>query len=208
MAKSIQHTSLSDLVEIMPGYPFRGAVQAHDQGEHWALLPSAFQALGVAMRPETSLLTRVKLTGRREPDLLKEGDIIFLAKGTRNTAGFLHQSPDNIVCSPHFFHLRIKAEQQSKVLPQFIAWQLNSSNSQKFFKTIAQGSASGSIAITKQELGGLPIALPSYEQQVTFCKLYSAQLQQQAIYKKLIHNSQQLVAAVGNQLINDTNSNR
>ncbi len=101
----------------------------------------------------------LKSSGLTEKHLLTHGDVLFAAKGSKNFAAvYDHDFP--AVASTTFLVVRIR---ESKVLPGYLVWFLNSSAAQFELKRNALGSAM--VSISKAVLEDLEITIPSIEKQ-------------------------------------------
>lgn len=98
--------------------------------------------------------------GISEKHLLKDGDVLFAAKGTKNFAAVFENHNEPSVASTSFFVLR---PTDKKVLPQYLAWFLNSHTTQSLLKRQAIGTSIPSIS--KQVLENFEIAVPGIETQ-------------------------------------------
>jgi restriction endonuclease S subunit len=98
--------------------------------------------------------------GISEKHLLKDGDVLFAAKGTKNFAAVFENHNEPSVASTSFFVIR---PTDKKLLPQYLAWVLNSHTTQTLLKGQAIGTSIPSIS--KQVLANLEIAVPSIETQ-------------------------------------------
>jgi len=98
--------------------------------------------------------------GISEKHLLKDGDVLFAAKGTKNFATVFENHNEPSVASTSFFVLR---QNDEVLLPQYLAWFLNNQTTQTFLKGKAIGTSIPSIS--KQVLENLEIAVPSIETQ-------------------------------------------
>lgn len=98
--------------------------------------------------------------GISEKHLLKDGDVLFAAKGTKNFAVVFKNFNEPSVASTSFFVLR---PTDKKVLPDYLAWFLNSHSTQTLLKSQAIGTSIPSIS--KQVLENLEIAVPGIETQ-------------------------------------------
>ncbi len=98
--------------------------------------------------------------GISEKHLLKEGDVLFAAKGTKNFAAVFENHNEPSVASTSFFVIRLT---DSKVLPQYLAWYLNN----PAILTLLKGQAIGTSipSISKQVLENLEIEVPDIETQ-------------------------------------------
>ncbi|RBP20158.1 hypothetical protein DET50_13812 [Marinobacter pelagius] len=189
---------LRSLVTIHPGYPFRGKLPVDKDGDAFVV---QFRHLVVGEPLDDrdgAKLDRVTLPGRRRPDYLWPGDILFMARGTRNDAAVIRALPANTVCTPNFFHLRLKPE-AFKLMPEFLAWQLNQIGAQRYFAMCSQGSAAPNV--TKTQLGDLPVVVPPIEQQKLMMKLAEAARREQVLLEQLIENRQRMTDAVAQKLL-------
>ena len=92
--------------------------------------------------------------------LLRVGDVLFAAKGTKNFAAVYEEHQFPAVASTSFFVIRLF---DSNVLPEYLAWFLNNPNTQAALKAQALGTSIPSIS--KQVLEDLEFPLPSIEKQ-------------------------------------------
>ncbi len=104
--------------------------------------------------------------GISEKHLLKDGDVLFAAKGTKNFAAVFENHNEPSVASTSFFVIR---PTDKKLLPQYLAWVLNSHSTQALLKGKAIGTAIPSIS--KNVLENLEIAMPSIEIQKTILQI-------------------------------------
>jgi hypothetical protein len=139
-------------------------------------------------------LVTTELTGRKQPDWLQQGDILFVAKGAKHFAAYVKQLPEQTVCSPHFFIVRVRSECSATVLPEFISWQLNQIPAQRYFKATAEGSMY--VSIRRQVLEETPITLPTIEKQAQLVALHACAVKEQKTLQKLITNRQQQLDAI------------
>lgn len=191
--------TLSELVIIQAGYPFRGAIQSIPTGSVKAVQAKDISELGVLCCDD---LIVTELSGKREADWLKQGDILFIAKGAKHVASFVDRDLERTTCAPSLFLLHIKPQWLDLVDPLFITWQLNQMPLQQYFQRSAEGSMQ--ISIRKPVLAAAPIALPDLQTQRTIAKLYHASLKENALLYKLINNRQQQLNAIAAELMQST----
>ena len=195
---AISPHTLKELATIHPGYPFRGKLPIDKNGNAFVV---QFRHLVVGEPlndKQGKTLDQVRLPGRRRPDYLWPGDILFMARGTRNSAAVVGDLPNNTVCTPNFFHLRLKAE-AFNLMPEFLAWQLNHFDAQRYFAMCSQGSAAPNV--TKTQLGDLPVVVPSLEKQKLMMRFVGAAQQEQTLLEQLIENRQRMIDAVARQIL-------
>lgn len=177
-------SKLNALATISAGHPIRDAVR-HMPGGETAVVQ--IKNVDVETGVDWPTVARTNLTGRREPDWLRTGDVIFSARGERNVAVCVEAPPPMAVCAPHFFLIRVK--DVKAVLPEFVAWQMNQPHAQQYFAQSATGSYIKSIR--RQVLEGLELFVPNLERQQLLVRLAKAVLHEKRILEKLIENRRQ-----------------
>jgi len=111
----------------------------------------------------------VWLNEKNGKHLLKTGDILFAAKGTKNFAAVFNKRIGDAVASSTFLILRINDQFKNKIIPEYIAWWLNSEGIQKLLKNLAVGSALPSIS--KSVLQKVDIYIPEINKQQLILKI-------------------------------------
>ncbi|WP_161566768.1 restriction endonuclease subunit S [Aquirufa nivalisilvae] len=118
--------------------------------------------------------------GVSEKHLLKDGDVLFAAKGTKNFAAVfeLHNEPS--VASTSFFVLRTFDE---RVLPQYLAWFLNNHTTQNHLKGQAIGT--GIPSISKQVLENVELPIPSLDIQKSILNITKLRTKEKSLKQKI-----------------------
>ncbi|MCU7837946.1 MAG: restriction endonuclease subunit S [Candidatus Thiodiazotropha sp. (ex Troendleina suluensis)] len=185
---------LGDVADIRSGYPFRGAVPEITDGDAAVVqIKNVDTEAGI----DWTGLVQTELTGRRKPDWLQSRDILFTARGNRNIAVYVDSAPVNAVCAPQFFLVRLKSDQQA--LPQFVAWQINQPNAQKYFAQSAEGTLITSIR--RKVLEEMPLHLPSGEKQELVVRLCEAAQHEKNLLTELIENRKKQLNVVTKNLL-------
>lgn len=183
---------LKDFARISPGYPLRGAVNAMPEGDvHVVQIKNVDAETGV----DWSGVSKVSLTGRRAPDWLRPGDILFAARGQRNVAVCIVEPPGKAVCSPHFFLIRVK--DANKIQPGFLAWQMNLPETQRYFASSATGSYITSIR--RQVLEDTPLRIPALARQSLLAKLAAAAVREKQLTEQLMDNRRRALEALADR---------
>ncbi|MDD2798892.1 MAG: restriction endonuclease subunit S [Bacteroidales bacterium] len=97
-----------------------------------------------------------------ERHLLRQGDVLFAAKGTKNFAA-VYNIEESAVASTSFFVIRLEEEYKGRVLPEYLAWWMNHPMNQAILKGQAMGSSIASIS--KGVLEELEISVPPIQKQ-------------------------------------------
>lgn len=161
---------LIEIAQIFPGYPFRGRIHPVESGGVPVLqLKDCSPGEGI----NWSGAVRAKLTGKRKPEWLRDEDVLFAAKGYHNWAVLVSGAPDQSVCSPLYFHLRVS--RLDLVRPDFLAWFINQERAQAYLATGAMGS--GTPNIRRDVLEKMEVKLPPLDQQSKLMALYDSLLE-------------------------------
>lgn len=104
-----------------------------------------------------------------EKHLLRHGDVLFAAKGTKNFAAWYESKNQPAVASTSFFVIRVQESFQNKILPEFLVWSINHPTSQKFLKGKAMGTSI--VSISKSVLEELEISIPDLQTQRAILKI-------------------------------------
>ena len=118
--------------------------------------------------------------GISEKHLLKDGDVLFAAKGTKNFAAVFENHNEPSVASTSFFVIRLA---NKKLLPQYLAWVLNSRTTQAMLKGQAIGTSIPSIS--KQVLENLEIVIPSIATQKAILQITKLRNKEKLLKKKI-----------------------
>lgn len=100
--------------------------------------------------------------------LLKKGDILFAAKGTKNFAAWYENVTVPAVASTSFFVIRLN---KYDVLPGYLTWFLNHPSTQDLLKRHARGTSIASIS--KSVLSELVIPIPNIQKQELVLKIFN-----------------------------------
>ncbi|MBN9370041.1 restriction endonuclease subunit S [Hydrogenophaga sp. YM1] len=186
-------SSLKALAEVRAGHPFRGSVPVAAHGK-----ARVIQMRDISPDGEVAWanLSRADLGRGKPPDWLRDGDILFAARGTRNYAVCLSQTPPATVCAQYFFVLRCKAE---GLLPEYLAWHINRPPSQRYLRNNAEGT--DQLSIRRPVLEDMPIAVPELARQRLLVDLAEAARQERQRLEALIRNRELQIDALAQGLL-------
>jgi hypothetical protein len=120
--------------------------------------------------------------------LLKPGDVLFAAKGTKNFATVYEENYPAAVASTSFFVIRIMGK---IILPEYLAWFLNSQATQVLLKGRAIGTSIPSIS--KQVLEQLEIIVPSIKMQKSILQITKLRNKEKTLKKEIEILREQLI---------------
>jgi len=129
-----------------------------------------------------------------EKHLLKQGDVLFAAKGTKNFAAVFYSANQPAVASTSFFVLRLTV---SHVLPEYLTWYLNNPSTQTLLKGQAMGTSIASIS--KTVLEDLEITVPVIESQKAILQITKLRLKEKVIKQQIeVLREQQIQHQINN----------
>jgi len=185
--------SLGSIVDLRSGHPFRSSIDESAEGN----------ALAVQMKDVDSEhgvnwtgVIRTSLVGRKQPDWLKAGDVLFVSKGMRFYAACIDEPPSPAVCSPHFFHLQVPAH--VPLLSAFLVWQINQPPFQRQLQQAAEGSSQ--LSIRRPVLESLTLSVPSLADQHRIVALSELARQERSALHQLIRNRELQLQALAEDL--------
>ncbi len=187
---------LCNVAEIRSGHPFRGSIEPDGNSDVHVVQVRDTQATGEIVQ---SKMIKTTLTSKKQPDWLRRGDVLFVAKGAKHYSAFVEVLPKKTVCSPHFFLIRIKSEFRKSVTPEFICWQLNQLPAQRYFRKSAEGSLY--LSVRREILEHAPITMLPIEKQRQLMAMHHCAMKEQKVLRQLIENRQQQLDAIANDVL-------
>ena len=148
---------LGDISEIQVGYQSREGIRAYPDGSHFLLQARDFNTLH---QVDWSNLTRFTPTGSTTKSEIREGDVLFLAKGQENFACPINCVTDHVLAANSFYILR---SNQATILPEYLAWWLNQKHAQEYIKLNRSGSSLPFLSVSA--LSRLEVPIPPIEVQ-------------------------------------------
>lgn len=146
-------TTLKDLATIQTGI----FAKTDSKGDIVYLQAKHFSETGQLY---TTLHPDLKADNITAKHLLRTGDVLFAAKGTKNFAAVYENHNEPAVASTSFFIIRLI---ENKILPEFLVWFLSNPSTQKLLKGKAIGTSIASIS--KSVLEDLEISIPDLQTQ-------------------------------------------
>jgi restriction endonuclease S subunit len=134
--------------------------------------------------------------GKIDKHLLRKGDVLFAAKGTKNFAALFDNENIPAVASTSFFVMRLFDE---KVMPKYLAWFLNHPDTQLLLKGKARGTSIASIS--KTVLEELEIPVPDIKKQNLILNIYQLRNKEKKIKQQIeILREQQIQQQIINSI--------
>lgn len=136
------------------------------------------------LHPRIILKGELKSDKNLNKHLLKNGDIIFAAKGEKNFAFLFPKDLGNAVASSTFFIIRIKNKKRGKITPEFLHWYLNHPFTLAKLKNKAKGSVLPVISI--KDLQNLEIEIPPQKVQEKIHRINKTWLKEKLLIEEII----------------------
>lgn len=152
----MQKYYLNSVAEIESGKSFRTKPEHLKDGGCQLIQMKDVSANGI-----NTNLTIIDIEGVNPEQLLKDGDVLFVAKGNKNFAVTFRSSKPSLAVS-FFFIIRPNLD---LIYPDYLAWYINSLEAQAYFDKVRMGATVGNIR--KKALGELEIPVPDISTQVT-----------------------------------------
>ena len=112
---------------------------------------------------------------------LRPGDVLFPNRGLRTTAAVFDCDDPRIIVGAQFYVLR---PDPSRILPEFLAWSLRTSEAARHFATRRKGTLVQTLQ--RIDLEELPLALPPLAIQAKIVTLYQLSLDAAALERRLV----------------------
>ncbi|PTN09686.1 restriction endonuclease subunit S [Nitrosomonas aestuarii] len=195
MGKCTGTITLKHITSLMAGHPFRGSIENTPGG---AVAVVQMRDVDPKKGIDHSNLIRVNVTGRKQPDYLKRGDILFMGRGYRLFAVLVDQDLEHTVAGSHFFILRIKPNKHA-VSADYLTWYINHNRAQKYFSRHVAGTALPHV--NRRTLEHLPVVLPPLAVQAQIMQAYRCSMKEKALLAALIQKKTQFLDKVLDQTL-------
>jgi len=186
--------TLDAVADIRVGHPFRGAIPEVLNGDVRVIQLKDVSRSG--LKDRDALLTTI-VDGRKEPEWVRDQDLVFVARGWSNYAALVTDPPQRTVCSPHLYLMRVK--EPGWLMPGFLAWQLQQAPAQRYLRQAAEGTLQ--VSVRRSLLGKLEIRIPSIARQQIVLYIQRTASDERSAYEALIKNRENELAAIAERLL-------
>jgi len=142
----------------------------------------------------------LNLNDKSSKHLLRDGDVIFVAKGFRTFAWTYKESLGPAIASSIFFVIKVD---KTEILPEYLTTLFNSTAYHQIFQQLGAGSSIPSMR--KSELEALKIYIPSLELQKKTVTINELHLQELQLTTQIMDEKQKYYNSIINQLISQEN---
>lgn len=170
------------------GYQFRSGIEPDAKGSHYFLQIRDFDEKREQIAEDG--LIRITPRSVAENQVLRETDIVFMAKGVHNFAKAVGNLPNPCLAASYFFVFR----PDRALLPEYLAWHLNQRNTRRYIARMATVGANMPV-VRREVLERLEIPLPDPPDQEKIVKLDRLAKRQHALLLELAEQKQRLATA-------------
>lgn len=182
---------LGDIVNITPGYAFRGAITPDKDGNIFV-----FQAKDLVRNEpvaDTTNLTPISFNMPGYAGHLQFNDVLLIARGLKAGAfrsTVFKSEATNVIASASIHILRVTSP---NALPEYLSHYFNSKDGQNALSEIVSGSYIG--ALPRRKLEKINIPIPELQKQKAIVDLYQNMRTQKSILERRNELKQQIIEA-------------
>lgn len=184
------------LAKIHSGHLSRRKVEAIENGTYFLLQARDVDSQTLAITPESMIRFNPALSPK---DIeLKDNDILFMARGSKNYAVLFKDLPEQTLAAACFFVVRVT---DSRVLPGYLFWYLNQEIVKKYLERHS-GRGVHMPVVRRGTLESIDIPLPPVEVQQKIIELSELMRKEQELAEQLAEKRRQVITSVCFQAIN------
>lgn len=187
---------LKDIAEIRSGHTFRGKIEETPTGNFRVMQIKDLRGKR-EIRPHT--LPFIQSGNLNKSNLVQEDDVVMPARGEHyNAAVFKSDRTLNepIIATNQIFILRLD---KNNILPGYLCWYLNQSETSNYLKSEIRGS--NIPFISKQSLSRLKLPIPPIEIQSKIVALVELQEKERQLTEQLMQNRETMLKGMFQQLL-------
>lgn len=168
---------LSEVSILSVGYPFRNTCVPGESG----VLACFLRDVDDSGELNLQNLKRVEDVNPNDSHFAVEGDVVFRSRGTPFMAAVVPAVSEDLLVVAPMIRVRLN---RKMVLPEYLAWYMNSAYGAAYFKEFATGS--GIPLVSKGILEQMPVKLPSLKAQQAIADLVKLGRKEQEILTQIV----------------------
>lgn len=199
---SLTNLRIEDCADVRPGFSAKSAI-VHEPEGTLQVITAQHIGKGEAYRYHENHALRIVPPKFYEKYLVAAGDILLMSRGANNYAVLMESVFDPTIAPLTFFIIRPK----NNVLPEYLAWYLNSDMMKVKLNEIRTGV--GTPMILTKEFRDLTIALPPLVTQKKIAQLGQLQMREKRLLRELMDETDRMHQSIGKSLfLNSTSLTR
>ena len=179
---------IRDLAQIRAGYQSRKGVKSTPTGSHALLQIRDFNE--ERTRIDLGGITRISPGPINDEQILRDGDVLFLAKGAKNFSFVPKDLPKPALAASYFFILR----PGRAIDPAYLAWFLNLDSTRQTLSRYV-GHGTHMPVVRREVLENLQVSLPDIDTQRMIVDVTALADKQLRLLADLAHKKQLLATA-------------
>jgi restriction endonuclease S subunit len=168
---------LSEVSILSVGYPFRNTCVPGESG----VLACFLRDVDDSGELNLQNLKRVEDVNPNDSHFAVEGDVVFRSRGTPFMAAVVPAVSEDLLVVAPMIRVRLN---RKMVLPEYLAWYMNSAYGAAYFKEFATGS--GIPLVSKGVLEQMPVKLPNLKAQQAIADLVKLGRKEQDILTQIV----------------------
>ena len=168
---------LSEVSILSVGYPFRNTCVPGESG----VLACFLRDVDDSGELNLQNLKRVEDVNPNDSHFAVEGDVVFRSRGTPFMAAVVPTVSEDLLVVAPMIRVRLN---RKMVLPEYLAWYMNSAYGAAYFKEFATGS--GIPLVSKGVLEQMPVKLPNLKAQQAIADLVKLGRKEQDILTQIV----------------------
>ncbi len=173
----INNKRLKDVCEIISGHQFRHKISSSNEGEYRILL---YKDVDFEKGIVNNLITRSDVENLDSKRILKNNDVLVLAKGHQPKAVQILALDEKVVVSSFFYIIRTV---KGKIFPEYLTWYLNSEKLKNYLEKTSTGTTIPHLKM--KDLEEVKIPLLSLTKQRRIIKMNDLLDREQRIIRKI-----------------------
>lgn len=186
---------LRECADVLPGLSIKTRLEHDPRGTHWVILPRhVSQGVDLRYFPDEVMIDEdIKVDAGLSAGkyMLRQGDVIIIARGVNNFPVYVESVPENTVAANMFLIIRPK----KYVLGKYLAWCLGQRSLQGALAQVRTHAATPMIQ--RPEFEQLVVPLPSIEDQKKVASLADLMLRERELIEKLNKETARLQELAG-----------
>lgn len=177
---------LKEIAQLSTGFSFRAKIKHDPKGDTRVIqMSDVDKHRGVLTE---KLLSISNFDPRSKRYFLNAGDVIMVSKGYNIDAFVVPGGLDKVVAVNSFLVMKPDID---KILPEYLAWFLNSKRTQHFFKAMAAGTNVPNLSI--KALEALDVKLPSMDEQLSISEMDMLKRREVYLHQEIAAKKEQLI---------------
>jgi len=188
-----QIVRIMDCAEVLPGFSTQGALRGEPDGD-WQVVMGKHVTQGEPYVYKED--DKLRITSGRDLSryVLRQGDILFMARGANNYPVLIESVPGKTVAPATFFILTPRPN----IVPRFLVWCLEQVQTESLINSMRTGA--GTPTIPRKGFEEIEIPLPDMSTQHLIAKLWSLQHLERKLQLQLLEESNKLQRLAGKHL--------